>query len=136
MAQLQRNEWPNGKMPANIQPNDRPVNQEISQQRRELVTELGTISALIEQNVRDLSQPMTVILGLNDLMFPKIEPSSNLAADLVAVTKQIKRMSQIVSEVNDLVEQRKKLLNLLGTLHLSSARHEAGLTGTYSMREE
>jgi hypothetical protein len=49
MAQLQRNEWPNGKMPANIQPNDRPVNREISQQRRELVTELGPISSLIEQ---------------------------------------------------------------------------------------
>jgi hypothetical protein len=122
MAQLRQIEPLNGRMPTSGQPDGRLVNPEISQRRRELVTQLGTISSLIEQNVRDLSQPMTIILGLNDLILPQIEPGSRLAADLVGVTKQINRLSQIVAEVNDLVEERKKLLKTLGTLQVISAK--------------
>ena len=121
MAHLQRNE---------------AANPEILDQRRELVTQLGAVSALIERNIQDLTQPMTVILGLNELILPRTDPGSDLAADLVAITHQIERMSQIVGEVTALVEQRKKLLQVLEGLHLNSARLAAGAPGHVSMREE
>jgi hypothetical protein len=136
MAQLRPNEQSNGKIPARSRVNDRTDSPAPGQTRRDLVTQLGALSSLIEQQVQDLTQPMTVILGLNDLLLPQIEPGSRLALDLVAVTKQIRRMNQIVGEVNDLVEQRKKLLKVLGTLHLNSARQSEAGTATHSMREE
>jgi len=135
MVQLTPIKQPNGKVPANSQENDRPY-QEILQQRRELVAQLGTISSSIEQNVQGLTQPMTVILGLSELILPQIEPGSNLAVDLVAILKQIKRMSQTVNEVNDLGEQRKRLLETLGALQLSSADFEERATGGRVIREE
>lgn len=131
MARLELNSTPNESMLAYRRSDDRPTPTELSQQRRELVTQLGEISSLIEQNVRDLTQPMTVILDLNNLMLPQIEPGSKLAADLMSVTKQIKRLSQIVDEVNELVEERKKLLKTMGTLQLSSAKRDSGPTGNY-----
>lgn len=130
MAEWRPNELP--PRPATTgQPNGGVTNREISQQRRELVAQLGTISSLIEQNVRDLTQPLTIILDLNDLILPQIEPSSKLAADLVSVTKQINRLSQIVEEVNELVEERKKLLKTLATLQVSFARRESGATANF-----
>ena len=131
MAQLQRNSAPNGTTLAYRRLDDRPSTMELSQQRRELVAQLGEISSLIEQNVRDLTQPMTAILELNNLILPQIEPGSKLAADLVSVTKQVKRLSQIVDEINDLVEQRKKLLKTMGTLQLSFAKQESRPTDAY-----
>ena len=127
----QRNSAPNGTMLAYRRLDDRPSTTELSQQRRELVAQLGEISSLIEQNVRDLTQPMTAILELNNLILPQIEPGSKLAADLVSVTKQVKRLSQIVDEINDLVEQRKKLLKTMGTLQLSFAKQESRPTDAY-----
>jgi signal transduction histidine kinase len=135
MVQLPPIEQSNGKASTNGQKNDRRFLEKV-QQRRKLVTQLGAISSLIEQNVQDLTQPMTVILGLSELIFTQTEPGSDLAADLVAITKQIKRMSQTVNEVNDLVEQRKRLLETLGTLQLGTARLEERATGNRAMREE
>ena len=123
MVQLLPFKQPIGKASTIGQENDQQSLEKL-QQRRELVTQLGAISSSIEQNVQGMTQPMTVILGLSELMLPRIEPGSDLAADLMAVTKQIKRMSQTVSEVNDLVEQRKRLLETLGSLQFSSARLE------------
>lgn len=131
MARLRQDSTPNESRLAYRRPDDRPPPVELSQQRRELVTQLGEISSLIEQNVRDLTQPMTVILDLNNLILRQIEPGSKLATDLMSVTKQIKRLSQIVDEVNDLVEERKKLLKTMGTLQLSAAKQDAGPTGNY-----
>lgn len=113
-----------------------PANGEISEQRRELATQLGAISWRIEQNIQDLTQPMTVIMGLNDLILPQIEPGSELAADLIGLTKQVKRLNQIVNEVNNLVEQRKSLLKIIGNLYLNSARLEERASSSHARREE
>jgi hypothetical protein len=78
-----------------------------------------------------LTQPMSVILDLNNVILPQIEPGSKLAADLLDVTKQIKRLSHIVNEVNNLVEERKKLLKTMGTLQSSSTKQESGERGNY-----
>jgi signal transduction histidine kinase len=134
MVQLLTAKQPNGQTRTNSHKNDRPDLEKL-QQRRELVTQLGKISASIEQNVQGLTQPMTVILGLSELIFTQTEPGSDLAADLVAITKQIKRMSQTVNAVSDLVEQRKRLLETLGTLQLNAARLEERATGNHVMRE-
>jgi propanediol dehydratase small subunit len=131
MAQWQQNNRPNGRLSANHRTDDQPITPEITQQRRELVTQLGETSFLIEQNVRDLTQPMSVILDLNNVILPQIEPGSKLAADLLDVTKQIKRLSHIVNEVNNLVEERKKLLKTMGTLQSSSTKQESGERGNY-----
>lgn len=129
MAPLHQNSTPNGNILAYRRPDDRPTTMDLSPQRRELVTQLGQISSRIEQNVRDLTQPMTVILDLNNVILPQTEPGSKLAADLMSVIKQINRLSQIIDEINDLVEERKKLLKIMGTLPLSSAKTESGPTG-------
>ena len=134
MAQLLPIKQPNGKTSTNGKKDQQFL--EKLQQRRELVARLGAISSSIEQNVQGLTQPMTVILGLSELIFTQTESGSDLAADLVTITKQIRRMSQTVNEVNDLVEQRKRLLDTVGTLQLGTARFEARATGNLAMREE
>jgi signal transduction histidine kinase len=113
MAQLGPNERANGKTPAKSWSDDRVVNGEILRQRQGLLIQMGKLSSLIENYVQDLSQPMTVVLGLSDLLLPHIEADNPLATDLDALTEQVQRMGQKVQAINELVEQRNKLLKIL-----------------------
>jgi signal transduction histidine kinase len=122
MAHLQHGKQPNGLAPPDGARNGQPVNPEKSDQFKHILSELERLSVLVERNILDLTQPMTVILGLSELLRPHIDPDSQLATDLATLTNQVERMSQTLKKVNGLVEQKNKLLNMLDAPQLDHPR--------------
>jgi signal transduction histidine kinase len=123
MAQLRNGKQSNGMGPPAGAKNDQRVNPEKSDRLEGILSEIETLSLLVERNILDLTQPMTVILGLSDLLRPHIDPDSPLATDLTALSKQVERMSQTLKEVNKLVEQKNRLVDRLTERHLDHPRH-------------
>ena len=113
MAQLRPGKQSIGMVPPSGAKNGQRLNPEKFDQLKDKVSELKTLSLLVEQNILDLTQPMTVILGLSELLRPHIDPDSQLATDLTALSKQVERMSQTLKEVNKLVEQKNKIVDML-----------------------
>ena len=122
MAQLQHGKQPNGLASPDVARNVQTVNPEKSDQFKHILSELERLSVLIERNILDLTQPMTVILGLSELLRPHINPDSQLATDLATLTKQVERMNQTLKKVNGLVEQKNKLLSMLDAPQLDYPR--------------
>jgi len=123
MAQLRHGKQSNGMGPPAGVKNDQRINPEKSDRLEGILSEIETLSLLVERNILDLTQPMTVILGLSELLRPHIDPDSQLATDLTALSKQVERMSQTLKEVNKLVEQKNRLVDRLATRHSDHPRH-------------
>ncbi len=113
MAQSRPGKQSNRMVPPNGAKNGQRLNPEKSDRLESILSELETLSLLVERNILDLTQPMTVILGLSELLRPHIDPDSQLATDLTALSKQVERMSQSLKEVNKLVEQKNKIVDML-----------------------
>ena len=78
-----------------------------------IVAEIGELSSLTQEHVQDLTQPMTIIMGLGELLRLQIDQDSRLAADLAVIVEQIGRMNHTVKEISELAEYNKKMLNQL-----------------------
>ena len=78
------------------EPTHQPDKDRISEAEALLLT-LATI-------VGELKQPLTVILGLSDLLLAQVEPEDPLATDLTTIAKQANRMGEIINGVDYLTQ--------------------------------
>jgi signal transduction histidine kinase len=51
---------------------------------------------VIDASVHDLNQPMTVILGLSELLLSQVEPDSPFAEDLSTIVEEARRMGETI----------------------------------------
>ena len=56
--------------------------------------------------ISELNQPLTVILGLSELLLAQIDRTDPIATDLVIISKQVNRMSEIIKGVNRLNDEK------------------------------
>jgi signal transduction histidine kinase len=59
-------------------------------------TETEALLLVIGTSVHELNQPMTVVLGLSELLLSEADPGSPLATDLDTITKEIRHMNEIL----------------------------------------
>ncbi len=71
-----------------------------------IVKEVTALLAVIDLTIHELNDPMTVILGISELLRSQIDPDSPLAADFGTISQQINRMSEIVRGINQLNEHK------------------------------
>jgi signal transduction histidine kinase len=62
--------------------------------------ESEAILCLVETIFGELSQPMTVVLGLSDLLLAKVDQDDPLAGDLTTLLRQANRISEIAEGIN------------------------------------
>ena len=89
-----------------------------------MIAELELLCSAIQQQVQDLNQPLTVILGLSELLLARVEADSPLATDLSVLVKQVDRISQTIATVNGLIDQKNRVWRQLGYSRLESPSHE------------
>ncbi|MBN1993190.1 MAG: hypothetical protein JW953_10840 [Anaerolineae bacterium] len=58
--------------------------------------EAEALLTLIDASVHELNQPMTVILGLSELLLAQTDPKSPAAADLSIIVQEMQRMNEVV----------------------------------------
>jgi signal transduction histidine kinase len=58
----------------------------------------------IELDTHEMYEPMTVILGLGELLLSQVDPDSSLAVDLAVIVEQTKRMHGIMNDINRLID--------------------------------
>ena len=78
-----------------------------------IIKEIGELSSLTQEYIQDLTQPMTIILGLSELLRLQIDSDRRLAADLAVIVEQIGRMNHTIKKVSELTEDNKKVLRRL-----------------------
>jgi len=51
---------------------------------------------VINASIHELNQPLTVVMGLTELLLGQAEPGSALAADLAIIVKETQRIHEII----------------------------------------
>ena len=72
-------------------------------QRSRNIKQMEALLFIIEADIHRLDQPMTILMGLSDLLLSKVDPDNFLTKDLVEITKQIKQMDQIIKGLKHLI---------------------------------
>lgn len=85
--QLFKQQFQNGKTP--------PLDQ-VMQQLEDTANNANALLLVVDISVHELYQPLTVALGLSELLLAQSEPHSPQAEDLKIIVKEIRRMSEIV----------------------------------------
>ncbi len=120
--------YPNQR-PGPAAPNNEQVTNQERQRTAAIIAELELLCSAIQQQVQDLNQPLTVILGLSELLLARFEADNPLAADLRVMVKQAGRMSQTINIANDLIDQKNRVWRQLGYSRLvSQSQDSAKLT--------
>ncbi|MBN1217750.1 MAG: hypothetical protein JXM69_02385 [Anaerolineae bacterium] len=60
-------------------------------------TEAEALLMVIDTSVHEMNQPMTVILGLSELLLAQFDPASAEAEDLTIIVREMRRMNEIVN---------------------------------------
>jgi signal transduction histidine kinase len=110
---------------APIVPKNGRSNGQVDQQLERMVAELELLCSAIQRHIQDLNQPLTVILGLSELLLAGVEADSPLATDLRVMVKQAGRMSQTINVVNDLIDQKNRVWRQLGYSRLGSPSQDS-----------
>ncbi len=71
-----------------------------AQQAESKLREAEALLAVIELSARELNEPMTVIMGLSQLILPHVDSNSLIGTDLAVIIKQVERMNEIVKGIN------------------------------------
>ena len=71
-----------------------------AQQTENSTEEAEALLLLIEASVDELKQPMAVVLGLSELLLSHTNSDTALSKDLNIITKEIRRMSEVVRGLN------------------------------------
>ena len=58
--------------------------------------EAEALLMVIEASVHELNQPLTVVLGLSELLLSQAEPDTPQAEDLSIIVSEMRRMNEIV----------------------------------------
>ena len=83
------------------QSNGNNMQAELTLQQAELkVKEAETLLLAIDTAFGELKQPLTVLLGLSDLLLTRIDSDDPIAEDLANIVKQVNRMSSTINGVD------------------------------------
>jgi signal transduction histidine kinase len=69
-------------------------------QAEDKVREAEALLMVIDSALGELKQPLTVILGLSDLLLARMDQNDSTAADLRTIAEQVKRISEIIKGVD------------------------------------
>jgi hypothetical protein len=72
-------------------------------QRSRNIKQMEALLFIIEADIHRLDQPMTILMGLSDLLLSKVDPDNFLTKDLVEIIQQIKQMDQIIKGLKHLI---------------------------------
>ncbi len=70
--------------------------------------EIEALLLLIETSVDELNQPMTVVLGLSELLLSHAASDTPLSKDLNIIAKEIRRMNEVLRGLNLLTHYQNK----------------------------
>ena len=79
------------------------------QQAEYKIKEAEAILHFVDSVVGEVKQPLTVLLGLSDMLLAKVEQDDPIAKDLEIITRQAQRINEIVrglDVVNNHTEQQ------------------------------
>ena len=76
--------------------------QQIFQQGERKIREAEALLLTIALIFGELKQPLTVVLGLSNLLLTNADQDDPLAADLITIGAQINRMNEIVKGIDQL----------------------------------
>lgn len=80
----------------------------LTQQQLVKAEQEAAVIALAGATAHELNQPMTVLLGLSELLRQELDPDSPLAQDLQIIVKNIRRMSTIVNNLGKITRYETK----------------------------
>ncbi len=70
------------------------------------LNEAEALLSVLNMIIGELKQPMTVILGVNDLVQTKVDENDPLLGDLVIIDKQVKRMRETMEGLDTITEYK------------------------------
>ncbi len=75
-----------------------------SHQVESKLNEAEALLMVVSTVIGELKQPMTVILGVNELLLTKIDEDNPVLTDLTIIGKQIRRMKETIEGLDAITE--------------------------------
>ena len=70
------------------------------------IKEMEALLAVVNLAIHEMSQPVTVVLGLSELLLAKVNRNDPIVTDLTTIYKQVNRMSEIIKGIHRLSDEK------------------------------